>query len=169
MLRACAEAADKQRRDKTRDTTAEASKNVAKSCECGTERQHRCGAETFSNKTRRNLEAGQRTRKDCSHQPQRRKAETEYALPDRQHHVDEIGVAVMQCMRATGNAKGTALRGLRRNGIRHRRVVRGRAHGASLTETEFLRWQSGNASHRRRQRRNLSLPAAFSLRRERLP
>jgi hypothetical protein len=113
MLRACAEAADKQRRDKTRDTTAEASKNVAKSCECGTERQHRCGAETFSNKTRRNLEARQRAGKDCSHQPQRRKAEAEFALPDRQHHVDEIGVPVMQRMRTAGNADRTSLRGLR--------------------------------------------------------
>src|SRR6478752_9385090 len=134
MLSTCAEAADEQRDDQTSDSTAETGKYVAKPCERGAEREHRRGTETFSHKTRRNLEACERAGKDRSHQAERRKTEAEFALPDRQHHVDEIGVPVMQRMRTAGNAESTPLCGLRRSRIRRRRVIRGRAHAVSLTE-----------------------------------
>src|SRR5215475_15591313 len=132
MLGTCAEAANEQRHDEASDSAAETGKYVAKSCERGAERQHRRGAETFSRKTRRNLQARERTGKDRSHQPKRREPEAEFALPDRQHHIDKIGVSVMQRMRTTGNAEGTPLCSLRRSGIRCHRVIRGRAHTCQL-------------------------------------
>src|SRR5262245_4763683 len=169
MLSTCAEATDEQGRDETNDSTAETGKYVAKACERGAERQHRRGTETFSQKTRRNLEASKRARKDRSHQPEGRKTETEFALPDRQHHVDEVGVPVMQRMRTAGNAESTSLCNLRRSRIRRRRAIRGRAHACQLSRKNTVRWQSGNASHRRPRRRNLCLPVAFSRRRVRPP
>ncbi len=53
----------------------------------GAERENHGGAETLGQKSRRNLEAGERPRKDGLHQSQHRKAETELAQPDRQHHI----------------------------------------------------------------------------------
>ena len=131
MLRTCAEAANKQGRDENRDAGAETGKHVAEPCERSTERQDRRGTETFGHKARRNLEASQRSGKNRSHQPERGKAETELALPDRQHDVNEIGVPIMQGVRAAGNAESAPLGGFRRDRIGHRRVVGRRAHRAA--------------------------------------
>ena len=55
------------------------------------------------------MEASQRTGKNRLHEAKRSEAETELALPDRQHDVDEICVTVMQGVRATGDAERSAL------------------------------------------------------------
>ena len=87
--------ASEQRCDENPQTVAISGEYVPEPSERGPERQHRRGAEAFSHKARRNLEAGQSAGKDRSHQPERGKAETELGLPDRQHNVDEIGVPVI--------------------------------------------------------------------------
>ena len=61
-------------------------------------------SEPLRQKPCRNLEAGQRPGKHRLHQTECGKAEPEFVLPDRQHHIDEIGIAVVQRMRAAGDA-----------------------------------------------------------------
>src|SRR5262249_19649007 len=51
-------------------------------------------------------------------QPELRIAEPELFLPDRQHHVDQIGVAVVQRMRGAGDAGGAAFVALGRQRLR---------------------------------------------------
>src|SRR5262249_45918594 len=42
------------------------------------------------------------------HEPKRGETESEFALPDRQHHIDKIGVTVVQRMRTAGDAERAA-------------------------------------------------------------
>ena len=58
------------------------------------------------------MKAGQRAGKDRTHQTERRIAKSEFGLPDRQHQIDQIGVAVMQHMRAARHAQGVTFFGL---------------------------------------------------------
>ena len=59
-----------------------------------------------------NLERGQRAGKASAQQPDLAVADAELLLPDRQHHIDEIGVAVVQGVHAAGHAERAALIGL---------------------------------------------------------
>ena len=56
-----------------------------------------------------NLEARHGAGEEAAQQAELRIAEPELRLPDRQQHVDEIGVAVVQRVRAAGDAGGAAL------------------------------------------------------------
>ncbi len=56
-----------------------------------------------------NLETGHGAGKAGAQQTERGIADAELSLPERQHNVDQIGVAVVQRMRAAGNADRTAL------------------------------------------------------------
>jgi hypothetical protein len=60
--------------------------------------------------TRRHLEAGHRADVKRAQQADRRVVEPELRLPQRQQHVEQIGVPVMQHMRATGDRHRAPLR-----------------------------------------------------------
>src|SRR5262249_44046641 len=75
-------------------------------------------------------------------QPELRIAKPELLLPDRQHDVDQIGVAVVQRMRAAGDAGGAAFVALSRQRVRLAHRLAGDAHGdcgsRSLRSTKAL-------------------------------
>ena len=113
MLRAGAEAADEQRGHQRGDAGAQAGEAIADAGERGAERQHDRRAVPLGQKARGNLKAGERAGEHRLHQPERGKAEAEFVLPDRQHHVDQVGVAVVQRVRAAGDAERAPFLGLR--------------------------------------------------------
>jgi len=76
------------------------------------------------------LKAGERAGEHCLHQPERGEAEAELVLPDRQHHIDEVGIAVVQGMRAAGNPDCAPLVALV-VGFDRLRALSGDAHGFS--------------------------------------
>src|SRR5215510_12659108 len=108
MLRTRAKAADEKRNNQSDDTTAQPGKNIAKTGQRRAEGKHGGSTKTFGEKARGNLKAGKRAGEHCFHEPKRGKAETEFGLPDRQHHIDEIGIAVVQRMRAAGDPERAA-------------------------------------------------------------
>ena len=91
------------------DALAQAGNAKADAGERGAERQHDGHAKPFCQPPGRNLQTGKRQREHGLHQPEHGIAEAELALPDRQHYVDEVGVAVVQRVRAAGNAHGAPL------------------------------------------------------------
>src|SRR6185503_9631702 len=60
-------------------------------------------ADALGEETGWHLEAGERAGEHRLHQAERGETEPELALPDRQHHVDQIGVNVLQRVRAAGD------------------------------------------------------------------
>src|SRR5262249_48932196 len=72
------------------------------------ERQYRCGPEALGDQPGGNLEAGHGAGEQPAQQPELGVAEPELLLPDRQHDVDQIGIAVVQRVRAAGDAGGAA-------------------------------------------------------------
>jgi hypothetical protein len=95
MLDARAKATDEQGYHEEAEASARAGKAITGSGERRAERQHRCGAEPLGDQSRGNLESGHRAGKQAAQQPELRVAEPELLLPDRQHDVDEISIAVM--------------------------------------------------------------------------
>src|SRR6185437_6022648 len=73
------------------------------------EREHRSGTQTFGDEPRGNLQAGHGAGEQRAQQPELGKAQPELPLPDRQHHVDEVGIAVVQRMGAAGDTGGATL------------------------------------------------------------
>ena len=116
MLRAGAEPADEQRGHQRDDAAAEAGKTIANTGERGAEREHDRRTEALGQEARGNLKARQRAGEHRLHQPERGKAEAEFVLPDRQHDVDQVGIAVVQRMRAAGDAERAPLVALHRRG-----------------------------------------------------
>ena len=122
MLRAGAEASHKQRRRKQADAAAETGEAIADAGKRGAEREHQRRTEAFGQKAGGNLKTGHRAGEHGLHQPERGKAEAEFLLPDRQHHVDQIGITVVQRVGAAGDAErapllGFAMRGRLRIGV----------------------------------------------------
>src|SRR5262245_32839345 len=142
MLSAGAEPADEQRDDEQAEARARAGKAIAGAGERGAERQHRRRAEALGDEPGGNLEAGHGAGEQPAQQPELRIAKPEFFLPDRQHDVDQIGVAVVQRMRGAGDAGGAAFVALDRQRVRLAHRLAGDAHDAcgsrSLRSTNAL-------------------------------
>src|SRR5215475_11650292 len=104
VLGACPKAANEQRSHKKSHTVAEPGQDVSDTGERCAKRKNSLRTEPLGDQSRRNLAAGESPGKNCFHEPKRSKAKAEFALPERQHNVDEVGVAVVQGMCAAGNA-----------------------------------------------------------------
>ena len=129
MLGARAEATDKQGQDEEAEARARASQTIARAGECRAERQHRRGAETLGNQPGGNLESCHSAGEQPAQQAELCIAEPELLLPNRQHDVDQIGVAVVQCMRTAGDTSGAALVALGRRRVRLAQRPGGDTHG----------------------------------------
>src|SRR5450756_2182660 len=105
MLRAGAQPGHEQRGHQRGDAAAEAGEAIAEAGERGAEREHDRRAEPLGQQARGNLKASERAGEYRLHQPERGKAEAEFVLPDRQQDVDQVGIAVVQRMRAAGHAE----------------------------------------------------------------
>src|SRR5215813_954601 len=114
MLGAGTEPADEQGRHKQNNVGAETGKDVTETGKRRAESEDTRRPEPFSQNASRNLESGQRAGKHSVHEPKGGKTEPKFALPDRQHHVDEISVPVVQRMCPARDAKGLPLRALDR-------------------------------------------------------
>src|SRR5439155_25399095 len=95
--------------EQKRKARARAGDTIAKPCQRRSASQHHWRAQTLSNESSRNLKRRHGAGEQTAHQPEFPIAEAEFGLPDRQHHNDEIGVAVMQRVRPAGDASGAAL------------------------------------------------------------
>src|SRR5258705_9677513 len=109
MMRAAAGAAVGQRHEQQREAHARASETIAKPRQRGPASQHHWCTQTLREETGRDLKRRHGAGEQTAHQAELPIAEPEFSLPDRQHHNDEIGVAVMQRMCPAGNASGAAL------------------------------------------------------------
>ena len=143
MLGARAESADEQSDQQQAETGAQADQTVSEARERRSERQHRGRAEPLRQVARRNLEARHRAGIEPAQHSKLGIAQAEIALPQRQHDVDQIGVAVMQCMRAARHAGGAPFLALgiaigslvHRGQIAHRARFAGDRHvGGTSTE-----------------------------------
>src|SRR5258708_30079835 len=117
MLDARAEAADEQGHDEEAKARARASEARAGAGEGRTERQHRRGAETLGNQPGGNLESCHGAGEQPAQQSEFCVAEPELLLPNRQHDVDQVSVAVVQGMRTAGDTGGAALLALGRRRV----------------------------------------------------
>src|SRR6266478_7682882 len=117
MLDARAEAADEQGDDEEAKARARASEAIAGAGEGRTERQHRRGAETLGNQPGGNLESCHGAGEQPAQQSEFCVAEPELLLPNRQHDVDQVSVAVVQGMRTAGDTGGAALLALGRRRV----------------------------------------------------
>ncbi len=109
MLHAGPDTGDHQRRHQRGNALAEAGHAEADAGKRRTERQHEGHAEALREPPRRNLQSGKGEREHRLHQAEHGVAQPEFALPYRQHHIDEIGIAVVQRVRAAGHAHRTPL------------------------------------------------------------
>ena len=109
MLRAGAEAADDQCHHQHGEAGTGAGQQIADAGERGAERQDGRRAEPLGQQRGRDLEARHGAGKQAAQQAELRIAESELGLPDRQQHINEIGVAVVQCVRAAGDCRSTPL------------------------------------------------------------
>src|SRR5262249_13216954 len=130
MLQARAEAADEQGDHEEAEARARAREAIPGSRERRAERKYRCGAEALGDQPGGNLETGHGAGEQPAQQPEFGVAKPELLLPDRQHDVDQIGVAVMQRMRAAGDAGGAAFVALGRHRVRLARRLAADGHDA---------------------------------------
>ena len=130
MLGAGAEPADEQRDHQQAKARARAGQAIAGAGERGAACEDRGGAQAFGDQPGGNLEAGHGAGEQSAQQAELRIAEPELLLPDRQHHVDQIGVAVMQRMRTARHAGGAALVALGRQGLGFEHLPARDAHDA---------------------------------------
>src|SRR5262245_32877767 len=112
------------------EARARAGQAIARAGECRAERQHRRGAETFRNQPGGNLESCHGAGEQPAQQPELCVAQPELLLPNRQHDVDQIGVAVVQCMRTAGDTGGAVLVALGRRRMRLLQRGAGDTHDA---------------------------------------
>src|SRR5262245_19911015 len=131
MLGAGAEPADEQRDHEQRQTRARAGEAVAGASERGAERQHRSRAQALGEEGGGNLERGHGAGEQPAQQAEFGIAEPELPLPDRQHDEDHVGVAVVQRVRAAGDAGGAMLGALSRKRLHLERRLTGDAHAGS--------------------------------------
>src|SRR5215211_8641511 len=121
MLGAGAKPADEQRDHQQAEAGARACEAITDTSECGAERKYGGGTEPFRQKSGGNLKARHGANEDAAQRAKLGIAESEFRLPDWQQDVENIGIAVMQCVRAASNRRRPAF------------VALGRAHcGASI-------------------------------------
>ncbi len=137
MLGAGAEPAHEQRHHQQGEARAGAGQAIAGPGERGAEREHRRGPQPLGEQRGGDLETGHGAGEQPAQQSELRVAEPELLLPDRQHDVDEIGVTVVQRMRAAGDAGGAALVALdcQVGGRLIDELVAGDAHGAPALDS----------------------------------
>src|SRR5260370_25645167 len=152
MLGAGAEPADEQRDHEQAEARARAGEAIAGADERRAERQHRRRAHALGDEPGVNLEAGHGAGEQPAQQLELGVTKPELLLPDRQHDVDQTGVAVMQRMRAAGDAGGAAPVALGRQRVRLAHRLAGDGHDAgdcrSLRSTKALLTNEITASPR---------------------
>src|SRR5262249_4999183 len=128
---------------------ARAGEAIAGADERRAERQHRRRAHALGDESGGNLEAGHGAGEQPAQQPELGVTKPKLLLPDRQHDVDQTAVAVMQRMRAAGDAAFVPL-GRQRLRLAHR--LAGDGHDArgsrSLRSTKALLMNEITASPR---------------------
>ena len=133
MLRAGAEPADQKRDHQGPEAHAGAGDQIADARQRCAQRQHQRQAKPLREQRGWNLESRHGAGVAGAQQTERRIADAELGLPERQHDVDQIGVAVVQRMCAARHAERAALVGLADGRVgrrgRMRRRLR-RAHAA---------------------------------------
>ena len=103
MLGAGAEPADEQRAEQHGEAGARAGQAIAEAGERRADPEHQRGAELFRCETRGNLQARHGADEHAAQQAERRIIEAEFHLPQRQHDIDQVGVAVVQGVGHRGN------------------------------------------------------------------
>src|SRR5689334_10787985 len=109
MLRAGTKPADEEGGNQGGNSGGQPDEDIAETGQRRTEREYGRGAKTLGQKARGNLKTGKRAREHGFHDAERGETQSEFALPDRQHHVDEVGIAVVQRMRAASDSERAAL------------------------------------------------------------
>ncbi len=110
VLHPGAEPADDERAHQHRKAGAGSRDQKADARQRGAEAEHQRAAETLGDGARRYLKPGHRADIERPQQPDLGIAEPELGLPQRQQHVQQVGVAVMQHMRAAGDRHRAPLR-----------------------------------------------------------
>ena len=127
MLRAGAEPDQKQHRDQRPEAAGEQRKTIRKSRKRRAARQHQRRADPLAQQAGGDLEARHRAGEHAAQRADRRIAQAELRLPDRQHDDHEVGVAVVQRMRAAGDTHRAPLFAAR---AFRGRAIGGGAHAA---------------------------------------
>ncbi len=107
MLRRGAETADHERRHQP-GKAAQSRQTIAKAGQGGAAREHGGCAPALGQKAGGNLQSRHGAGEHAAQQADRGIAEAELGLPDRQHDVDQIGIAVVQRVRAGGDRQSAA-------------------------------------------------------------
>ena len=142
MLRARSEPGTEERGHEKAYPRARACQAVADARQCRSQRQNGSRAKTLGEKARWNLEACHRPGEQRAEQAELRIADPELLLPQRQQHVDQIGVSIVKRVGAKRHARHPTLSAPRRNGCRILmqtvRVSDGHVHLACDTRTPLL-------------------------------
>ena len=99
MLRAGPRARESERDTKPKQPAGKTGQSIAKRGKCRTKRQNHSTANSFGEAANGNLQSRHRTGVEASHQAKYAVAEGELSLPDRQQHVDQVGIPVVQGVR----------------------------------------------------------------------
>ena len=111
MLRAGADSTDEQRAEQHRKTGTGAGQAIAEAGQRGAERKHDRAADPFGKQAGGNLQAGHGADEHAAQHAERRIVETKLRLPQRQHDVDQVGIAIVQRMRHRRDRRRSALVG----------------------------------------------------------
>src|SRR5260370_7726151 len=109
MLRAGAEPGAEERRHEQTDPRARARETVPDTGERRAKSEEKSRAEPLSQQPRWNLEACHGAGEQGAQEPKLGITKPELLLPDRQQHIDQIGIAVVQRVRAAGDAPNPTL------------------------------------------------------------
>lgn len=99
MLRARTGARNRQCRAQAEQAAGASRKRVTAPRQRGAQREHDAAVDAFSQPARGKLQDGHRARVTRAKDRERGISQTEFGLPDRQQHIDQIAVAVVQRMR----------------------------------------------------------------------
>ena len=110
VLHARADAAEHQGNDQHRKPGAGPGDEIADAGQRGAKAEQQRAADALGERARRHLEPGHRAGEQRAQQPDLGIAEAELGLPQRQQHIEEVGIAVMQHMRAAGDRHCAPLR-----------------------------------------------------------
>ena len=130
MLRAAAGTAERESGAEADQAARGTGERVAARAEQRAEHQDGAGAEAVRETAGRHLQRSQRTVVEAAQQREGGEAQPELLLPDRQEHVDQVRIAVVQGMIDAGRHQRAPC-SLCRGGIEGRVSVRCRRHSAS--------------------------------------